>query len=122
MKRLPAELVPETELRLLRALGNPVRLAVVAALARRGECVCGELLPDLPIAASTLSEHLSALKEAGLVRGEVQGPYRCYCLEPAALDTLARYLGQLAARARGSAPVAAAPYRVVADDCCPRLH
>lgn len=73
---------------LLRALANPVRFRIVQSLARRGECVVGDLVLELPVAQSTVSEHLRVLREAGIVQGSVDGPNRCYCLDPDALRTL----------------------------------
>ncbi|MFU8806160.1 MAG: ArsR/SmtB family transcription factor, partial [Bradymonadaceae bacterium] len=52
---------------------------------RRESCVCGEIVDELPLAQSTVSQHLKLLKEAGLIRGEVDGPRVCYCVEPGAV-------------------------------------
>ena len=85
--------------RSLKALAHPARLAIVQLLAERDECVCGEIVDDLPLAQSTVSQHLKALKEAGLVQGTVEGRSTCYCLDPEALqafeDDLAEYLDPL---------------------------
>lgn len=72
--------------RLAAALGHPARVAIVRFLQRHGECVCGEIVGVLPLAQSTVSQHLKVLKEAGWIRGEVQGPRTCYCLDPDALQ------------------------------------
>lgn len=72
----------------LRALGHPARLAIVELLAEREECVCGEIVDDLPLAQSTVSQHLKALKEAGLVQGTVDGRRTCYCVDHEALSAL----------------------------------
>lgn len=85
--------------RMLRALANPVRYRIVRLLAARGECVCGDLVGELPLAQSTVSEHLKVLKEAGIVQGTVEGPNTCYCLDPEALRFLAGVLGDLERRA-----------------------
>jgi ArsR family transcriptional regulator len=74
---------------LLRALASPVRFRIVQLLAQRSECVTGDLVDELPLAQSTVSEHLKVLKEAGVVQGTVDGPYRCYCLDQEALGFLA---------------------------------
>jgi len=83
----------------LKALAHPARLAIVRLLAERDECVCGEIVDDLPLAQSTVSQHLNALKEAGLVQGTVEGRKTCYCLDPEALqafeDKIVEYLGAL---------------------------
>ena len=67
-----------------RALGNPARIRIVAELARRRICQTGELVDVLPLAQSTVSQHLKVLKEAGVIRGEVEGE-PCYCLDPEAI-------------------------------------
>ena len=76
---------------MLRALANPARFRIVQELAARSECIVGDLVDVLPIAQSTVSEHLKVLKDAGIVQGTVDGPNRCYCLDPEAL----RFLSQL---------------------------
>ncbi|WP_322797002.1 metalloregulator ArsR/SmtB family transcription factor [Tepidiforma sp.] len=77
-----------------RALGNPARVAIVSELARRNACV-SQLVATLPLAQSTVSQHLKVLREAGIVRGEVEGPGACYCLEPEAIRWLARFCMEL---------------------------
>lgn len=65
---------------LMKVLSHPARLAIIQLLAEKKECICGELVLNLPLAQSTVSQHLRELKEAGLVEGEVEGPKTCYCL------------------------------------------
>jgi ArsR family transcriptional regulator len=67
--------------RLARALAHPARVRIVRLLARRGACVCGQIVLDLPLAQATVSQHLKVLKEAGIIRGQVDGPRVCYCLD-----------------------------------------
>ncbi len=81
--------------RMLRALGNPARLRIVLELAQRASCVTGELVGCLPLAPSTVSEHLRVLKEAELVVGSIEHP-SCYCLDREALGRVARFLAGLA--------------------------
>ena len=66
-----------------KALGHPARVAIVQLLAQRQACVCGELVLELPLSQSTVSQHLKELKAAGLVQGEIDGPRVCYCLDQA---------------------------------------
>ena len=80
---------------MLRALANPARFRIVQVLAVRSACVCGELVDDLPLAQSTVSEHLKVLKDAGIVRGTIVGPNTCYCLDPAGLQFLSGIFGAL---------------------------
>ena len=79
---------------LAKALAHPTRVQIVRMLVR-GTCVCGEIVHELPLAQSTVSQHLKILKEAGLIRGEVVGPRVCYCLEPRVLDRLKVLVGAL---------------------------
>lgn len=74
---------PEKDLQLsewCKALAHPARIAILRTLANRGECICGDLVIDLPLAQSTVSQHLKALKEVGLVQGEFDGPRSRYCV------------------------------------------
>ena len=73
---------------LAKAIGHPARVQILRLLAHRETCVCGDIVNELPLAQSTVSQHLKVLKEAGLVRGEVDGPRVCYCLEPQTLRRL----------------------------------
>lgn len=73
---------------LCRALGHPHRVAILRFLLAQESCFAGEIADQLPVAASTVSQHLTQLREAGLIRGEVDGPRRSYCVEPAALAAL----------------------------------
>ena len=66
---------------LCKALGHPARVAIVRYLDQVDRCVCGRIVSVLPLAQSTVSQHLKILKESGLVRGEVEGPRTCYCLD-----------------------------------------
>ncbi len=82
--------------RLCKALGHPARLAILRYLAeRRGTCTCGEIVAQLPLAQSTVSQHLKVLKEAGLIVGEVEPPRVCYCLNEGALDALKKAVAAL---------------------------
>lgn len=68
-----------------KALGHPARVAILKLLLRRKACVCGEIVDELPLAQSTVSQHLKQLKKAGWIRGDVDGPRVCYCVEPSAM-------------------------------------
>jgi len=73
---------------LCKALGHPARVRILKILLERIACVCGEIVEVMPLAQSTVSEHLRVLKQAGLVQGEVDGPRVCYCVNPSALEQL----------------------------------
>lgn len=64
-----------------KALGHPARIQIVEHLKAIDRCICGEIVQILPLAQSTVSQHLKQLKAAGLVKGEVEGPRTCYCLD-----------------------------------------
>ena len=68
-----------------RALAHPARLEILRTLAGRGACACGQIVDVLPLAQSTVSQHLRVLREAGLVCGEADGSRTCYCLDAEAL-------------------------------------
>jgi ArsR family transcriptional regulator len=67
--------------RMLRALGNPVRFQIVEYLATKQVCITNDIVRILPLAQSTVSQHLKVLRDAGLIRGEIEGPATCYCLD-----------------------------------------
>jgi ArsR family transcriptional regulator len=81
--------------RLAKALGHPARVKLLRVLIQREECVCGELCAELPLAQSTVSQHLKVLRDAGLVHGEIDGPRTCYCADTARLAQLRELLGTL---------------------------
>lgn len=97
MKAIEATSAEARTVELLRAIAHPARFRIVKLLAARRACVCGDLVDELPLAQSTVSEHLKVLKDAGVVRGTIDGPNVCYCLEPKALAWLQKEFGELSA-------------------------
>src|SRR6188768_3960532 len=88
----PADVQPDPDTdeslaTLAKALAHPVRVQIVRILARTEGCV-SEIVEQLPLAQSTVSQHLKVLKDSGLVRGTVEGPRTCYCIDPAGLRRL----------------------------------
>ena len=77
-----------------RALSHPARIAILNTLAEKKECICGDLVLNLPLAQSTVSQHLKALKELGLIKGTVDGPRSRYCID---WKTFGKYQRELAA-------------------------
>ena len=63
-----------------KALSHPARIAILKMLAQKNECICGEIVEVLPLAQSTVSQHLKELKNAGLIDGTIDGPRSCYCI------------------------------------------
>ena len=63
-----------------KAMSHPARIAILKVLANKNECICGEIVDVLPLAQSTVSQHLKELKNAGLIDGTIDGPRSCYCI------------------------------------------
>lgn len=87
----------QDELRLaqmFKALGNPIRLEILRQLADCQRCICNDIVSVLPLAQSTVSQHLKVLKEAGLIRGEIEGPATCYCIDVENLAWLKEKISQ----------------------------
>ena len=78
-----------------KALGHPARIAILKILAQRSTCFCGDITEILPLAQSTVSQHLKALKSAGLISGTVEGVKTCYCLNPEGIRELQSVLSEL---------------------------
>ncbi len=77
------------------AIAHPARVKILSILLARSNCVCGELVDAMPLAQSTVSQHLKILKESGLVQGEVDGPKVCYCVNPAMFSRLKELVAAL---------------------------
>lgn len=74
-----------------KAIAHPARIAILKVLAQRQECICGEIVEVLPLAQSTVSQHLKELQKAGLISGTVDGPRSCYCIN---WETFSRFCDQ----------------------------
>lgn len=106
---------------LAKVLSHPARVEILRILAERQSCVCGEVVEVLPLAQATVSQHLKELKQAGLVSGTVDGPYSCYCLNPAGLaelQTLMQQLWSALGQPINQAQTATPSLQVCATDCC----
>lgn len=64
-----------------KALGHPARIAILRLLAAKATCQCGDIVDELPLSQSTVSQHLKELKAAGLIKGEIEGVKVCYCID-----------------------------------------
>ena len=65
---------------LAKALGHPARVAILEFLSKQDSCMCGDIVDRLPLSQSTVSQHLAELKRVGLIKGEIEGPKVCYCI------------------------------------------
>ena len=77
------------------AVAHPARVQIVRLLIGREACICGEIVDCLPLAQSTVSQHLKILKESGLIQGEVDGPKVCYCINRQQLERLKSLVADL---------------------------
>ena len=78
-----------------KALGHPARVAIVEYLAKKNECVCGKIVEILPLAQPTVSQHLKELKNAGIIKGEVEGNSICYCIDKKTIAKFSQYFSTL---------------------------
>ncbi len=67
--------------RFSKALSHPARIAILNLLIKKGECICSEVVMDIPLSQSTVSQHLKELKSVGLIKGHIEGPRVCYCID-----------------------------------------
>lgn len=77
-----------------KALGHPARVAIVEYLAKSNACMCGAIVEVLPLSQSTVSQHLRELKNAGLIKGEIEGTKVCYCINEKGWAEAKEMLGQ----------------------------
>lgn len=71
-----------------KALGHPARIAIIEHLLKVNECICGDIVNELPLAQPTVSQHLKELKNAGLIKGNIEGNSVCYCIDEKAFEFL----------------------------------
>ena len=97
--------------RMLKALGNPVRFQIMRTLAERQVCITQEIVATTPLAQSTVSQHLKVLREAGLIEGEIEGPATCYCLSEDGVRWLKEQI-------EGWLPGCCGPVEITSAGCC----
>ena len=66
---------------LMKALGHPARIAILEFLIKKNTCICNDIVEELPLSQATVSQHLKELKEAGLIKGDIEGKSICYCID-----------------------------------------
>lgn len=81
--------------RYAKALAHPARVAILQLLIKKQACICGDIVDELPLSQSTVSQHLKELKEAGLIKGDIEGKTVCYCIDEKEWAIAETYLSQL---------------------------
>ncbi|HMR56420.1 MAG TPA: metalloregulator ArsR/SmtB family transcription factor [Cyclobacteriaceae bacterium] len=84
--------------KMIKALGHPARIAIVEYLMKVDDCICGDIVNELPLAQPTVSQHLKELKNAGLIKGNVEGNAICYCIDEKAIEKLQHYFTGISAK------------------------
>ncbi|MBX7052191.1 MAG: metalloregulator ArsR/SmtB family transcription factor [Flavobacteriales bacterium] len=78
---------------MIKALGHPARVAILEYLLKVDTCICGDIVNEIPLAQPTISQHLKELKQAGLIKGRIEGNSICYCVDEQAIKTMREYFG-----------------------------
>lgn len=80
---------------LAKAIGHPARVAIIEYLAKTEGCICGDIVNELPLAQPTVSQHLKELKNAGLIKGNIEGNAICYCIDEKVLADLQKFFAHI---------------------------
>lgn len=83
---------------LAKAIGHPARVAIIEYLMKVDTCICGDIVNELPLAQPTVSQHLKELKNAGLIKGTIEGNAICYCIDEKGLEKLKSYFTKLSTK------------------------
>ena len=83
---------------LAKALGHPARIAILEYLSKVDRCICGDIVNELPLAQATVSQHLKELKNAGLIKGNIEGTAICYCINEAGFEKIKSFFQDLSLR------------------------
>jgi len=81
-----------------KALGHPARIAIVEFLMKMDDCICGDIVNELPLSQPTVSQHLKELKNAGLIKGTIEGNAICYCIDEKAIGKIQHYFAGMSAK------------------------
>lgn len=90
-----------------KALAHPARIAILQLLIQKQTCICGDIVDELPLSQSTVSQHLKELKQAGLIKGEIEGVKICYCIDRKVWQEAQTLLSNLFER-----------YSIIKEPCC----
>src|SRR6478672_581025 len=93
--------------RYAKALSHPARIAILKLLIKKQACICGDIVDELPLSQSTVSQHLKELKEAGLIKGDIDGAKVCYCIDQDEWERAKQSLNELFTS-----------YKPAASKCC----
>lgn len=85
-----------------KALSHPARIAILKLLIQKQACICGAIVDELPLSQSTVSQHLKELKAAGLIKGDINGPKVCYCIDEKEWKAAKNYLNELFENYKGT--------------------
>ena len=77
----------------LKALGHPARVSIVEYLIQHKQCICGDIVNELPLSQATISQHLRELKQVGIIQGNIEGNSICYCLNPQVFQQIKQFIG-----------------------------
>ena len=77
--------------KIAKALGHPARIAILEHLLKVNECICGDIVSELPLAQPTVSQHLKEMKNAGIIKGNIEGNSVCYCIDEKTIEKLHHY-------------------------------
>lgn len=80
---------------LAKALGHPARIAIIDYLLKVNSCICGDIVNELPLAQPTISQHLKELKNAGVIKGNIEGTAICYCIDDKAFNLLSKFFAKI---------------------------
>lgn len=92
---------------ILKAIAHPARIAILEYLLKVDACICGDIVNELTLAQPTVSQHLKELKNAGLIKGNIEGTSICYCVDKAAITRVQTYFSGISSRLENRA-----------DQCC----
>ncbi|MBC7426669.1 MAG: winged helix-turn-helix transcriptional regulator [Bacteroidia bacterium] len=83
---------------LTKALGHPARIAIIEYLMKIEKCICGDIVNELPLSQPTVSQHLKELKNAGLIKGNIEGNSICYCIDEKAIEKMQSYFANISSK------------------------
>jgi ArsR family transcriptional regulator len=83
-----------------KALGHPARVAIIDHLTNVDSCICGDIVKELPLAQPTVSQHLKELKNAGIIKGNIEGNAICYCVDKNTIEILQKYIDRIAEKTK----------------------